>query len=70
MRAAELVNIRGNSYRMREHRNLMRPESEQPGQGVALLGLGLDVCGDRMCATCIFSATVWAAEPAMARIFT
>ena len=31
-----IVNIRGNSYRMREHRNLVRPESEQPGQGVAL----------------------------------
>ena len=30
-----IVNIRGNSYRMREHRNLVRPESEQPGQGVA-----------------------------------
>ncbi len=31
-----IVNIRGNSYRMREHRNLMRPASEQPSQGVAL----------------------------------
>ena len=31
-----IVNIRGNSYRMREHRNLVRPESEQPGQRVAL----------------------------------
>ena len=31
-----IVNIRGNGYRMREHRNLLRPESEQPGQGVAL----------------------------------
>ena len=28
-----IVNIRGNSYRMREHRNLIRPVSEQPGQG-------------------------------------
>ena len=26
-----IVNIRGNSYRMREHRNLVRPESEQTG---------------------------------------
>ncbi len=31
-----IVNIRGNSYRMREHRNLARPASEQPRQGVAL----------------------------------
>ena len=31
-----IVNIRGNSYRMREHRNLVRPASEQPRQGVAL----------------------------------
>ncbi len=31
-----IVNIRGNSYRMREHRNLVRPASEQPPQGVAL----------------------------------
>ncbi len=30
-----IVNICGNSYRMREHRNLVRPESEQTGQGVA-----------------------------------
>ncbi len=31
-----IVNICGNSYRMREHRNLVRPASEQPRQGVAL----------------------------------
>ena len=31
-----IVNIRGNSYRMREHRNLVRPASEQPRQGVTL----------------------------------
>ena len=31
-----IVNIRGNSYRMREHRSLVRPASEQPRQGVAL----------------------------------
>ena len=28
-----IVNIRGNSYRMREHQNLMRPAPEQPNQG-------------------------------------
>ena len=28
-----IVNIRGNSYRMREHRNLMRSASDQPRQG-------------------------------------
>ena len=27
-----IVNIRGNSYRMREHRNLMRSASDQPRQ--------------------------------------
>ncbi len=31
-----IVNIRGNSYGMREHRNLVRPASEQPRQGVTL----------------------------------
>ena len=31
-----IVNIRGDSYRMREHRNLMRSASEQPRQGVVL----------------------------------
>ena len=30
-----IVNIRGNSYRMREHRNLVELASEQPRQGVA-----------------------------------
>ena len=28
-----IVNIRGNSYRMREHRNLMRSASDQPCHG-------------------------------------
>ena len=31
-----IVNIRGNSYRMREHRNLMRSADEQPRQGGVL----------------------------------
>ncbi len=31
-----IVNIRGNSYRMREHRNLMRSADQQPRQGGVL----------------------------------
>ena len=43
-----IVNIRGNSYRMREHRNLMRSASEQPRQGSrAVMGLGLDSARSR-----------------------
>ena len=30
LRHCHIVNIRGNSYRMREHRNLMRSASAQP----------------------------------------
>ena len=28
-----IVNIRGNSYRMRAHQDLLRPTAEQPGAG-------------------------------------
>ena len=30
-----IVNIRGNSYRMREHQHWLRKASEQPGEGAA-----------------------------------
>ena len=33
LRDRHIVNIRGNSYRMPEHRNLVQPESEQPSRG-------------------------------------